>query len=162
MKHLIKLLVITLTLLWVPSGSCGDLSIVFGGWSKHVGTHPNNDGYYYKDGDREVTELNEVNPTYGITVNEWTYATSVLSYKNRGYSVFYTLEPDWWKWTYAEIGIRLGGTYGYAHTPVKLLIAPIISPVIEIRPIKQFSIELGVMPHIETAVFTANLKINII
>ena len=133
-------------LLLTSSVAANECSIVFGGVSKHLGER------VYRTGSG-TRKLNESNESLGAECNDFAVVAVKLSYYNDGVAAYYTHSFT------DNIGLRLGGVYGYKDTPVNMLIAPLIQPVVKFELIDDLYIEAGAIydgGHV--VVLTANFK----
>lgn len=132
-------------LLLTSSVAANECSIVFGGVSKHLGES----GYTYNG---DARKFNESNESLGAECNDFAVVAVKLSYYNDGIAAYYTHSFT------DNIGLRLGGVYGYEDTPVSMLIAPLIQPVVKFELIDDLYIEAGAIYSGDIVVLTANFK----
>jgi hypothetical protein len=83
-----------------------------------------------------------------------------MSYNNRAYGLYYTYRPDILDFGRIELGLKLGGMYGYKDTVEDLLIVPIIAPTMQVNIYKGLSGELSMNYVHGGAVFLFNFKLD--
>jgi len=125
-------------------------SLVIGGVSYHIGERE----YYYAG---ETRRYNEVNPSLGWCHDNDCIVVSKLSYYNWGASAYSEIHLDMLTTKYFSGGIRIGGVVGYKYTPVNMIIAPLVQPVITFNIYESFRAQVGLIAS-DPPVLTFNLK----
>ncbi len=142
-----------LLMLLFASPSMADTSLIFGGFSYHVGMRS-----YTEKGIEK--QFNETNETIGIGYNDFYVVYSKLSYSNDGLVVYRCFNFDSVSSDYIKAGVRLGAVYGYGNTPVDMDIAPLFEPIVKFNVNKDLSVDFGVLiTHIPILTINAEYRL---
>jgi len=133
-----------LTLMYSMSrtAEAAEHSIVFGGWSSHLG-----DSTYDEDG--------ETHNSFGYGCNDWYVVVSEASYSNTTVAAHYDHKCG-------NIGIftasiRLGAVWGYGDTPMGMEIAPLLLLALTYELYNDLYLQTGIILYTTNPVATANL-----